>query len=114
MSILMGFTSAMETLAGQAFGARNYRLVGVVWQRALLLTAILTAAVGLLWTQAEALLLLLRQARARQSGLLWTSPIALARALPPSCCLQARAAAEPVGCPIHPAGHPCALLLRHV
>jgi len=35
LSLLLGFASAMETFCGQAYGARNYKLVGVVLQRAL-------------------------------------------------------------------------------
>ena len=44
----------------QAYGARNFRLVGIVYQRALLLTTLVTAVMALAWTQAEPLLLLLR------------------------------------------------------
>lgn len=33
LSLLLGFASAMETFCGQAYGARNYKLVGVVLQR---------------------------------------------------------------------------------
>ncbi|PSC71531.1 MATE efflux family [Micractinium conductrix] len=61
LSVLMGFTAAMETFCGQAYGARNFRLVGIVYQRALLLTTLVTAVMALAWTQAEPLLLLLRQ-----------------------------------------------------
>lgn len=46
----------------QAYGAGNFRLVGVVFQRAMLLTTIVAAAVALLWTQAETLLLAFRHA----------------------------------------------------
>ncbi|KAL4443788.1 hypothetical protein ABPG75_011525 [Micractinium tetrahymenae] len=61
MSLLMGFTTAMETLAGQAYGARNFKLVGTVFQRALLLTSAMGVVVALVWTQAEPLLLFFRQ-----------------------------------------------------
>lgn len=70
LSILSGFAAAMETFCGQAYGAQNYRLVGVVFQRALLLVTLLSALVALLWTQAEALLLAARCAgRRRGAGL---------------------------------------------
>ncbi|KAL4442008.1 hypothetical protein ABPG77_011269, partial [Micractinium sp. CCAP 211/92] len=61
MSLLMGFATAMETLAGQAYGARNFKLVGVVYQRALLLTSAMAVVIALAWTQAEPLLLFFRQ-----------------------------------------------------
>ena len=61
LSVLTGFASAMETLTGQAYGARQYRLVGVVLQRALILTSLLTALLALLWTGSARLLVLLGQ-----------------------------------------------------
>ena len=51
----------METLAGQAFGAADYRTVGVVLQRAVVLTTLISAALAGLWCKAEDLLLLTRQ-----------------------------------------------------
>lgn len=59
--MLTGFSAAMETLAGQAYGARAYRSVGVVLQRALLIVTLLTAALAALWTRSEGLLLLAGQ-----------------------------------------------------
>lgn len=44
----------------QAYGAGNYRMVGVVFQRAIVLTTLVAAAVAALWSQAETLLLLFR------------------------------------------------------
>ncbi|KAL6774561.1 hypothetical protein ACKKBG_A25485 [Auxenochlorella protothecoides x Auxenochlorella symbiontica] len=61
LSVLTGFASAMETLTGQAYGAGHYSHVGVVLQRALLLTTLLTAALGVLWTGADRALILLGQ-----------------------------------------------------
>jgi hypothetical protein len=61
LSVLTGFSAAMETLAGQAYGARAYRSVGVVLQRALLIVTLLTAALAALWTRSERLLLLAGQ-----------------------------------------------------
>ena len=54
--MLMGFVGALETLCGQAYGARNYRAVGIALQRALALTGLLAALVGLVWFQADVLL----------------------------------------------------------
>lgn len=61
LSVLTGFASAMETLTGQAYGAGHYSHVGVVLQRALLLTTLLTAALGVLWTGADRALIALGQ-----------------------------------------------------
>lgn len=52
----------------QAYGAGSYRLVGVVLQRAIILTTLLVAAVAALWTQAERLLHLLGQDPAIAGG----------------------------------------------
>lgn len=46
LSLLLGFASAMETFCGQAYGARNYKLVGVVLQRALVSERLLKGSVG--------------------------------------------------------------------
>ena len=51
----------METFCGQAYGAGRYDLLGVVLQRALLLLTLVAAAVALLWTQMEGVLLALGQ-----------------------------------------------------
>eukprot|EP00887_Chlorella_sp_A99_P002392 scaffold10.g2392.t1 len=61
LSVLSGFSAALETLAGQAFGARNYRLVGVALQRAIVIVTLLTACLAAIWTRSESLLLLARQ-----------------------------------------------------
>lgn len=50
------------TMRSQAYGARNFRLVGVVYQRALLLTSAMAVLIALVWTQAEPLLLFFRRA----------------------------------------------------
>ncbi|KAL4858417.1 Protein DETOXIFICATION 1 [Chlorella vulgaris] len=48
LSVLIGFSSAMETLSGQAMGAGNHRMVGVVFQRAIILTTCVCVLVALL------------------------------------------------------------------
>ena len=61
LSVLTGFSAAMETLAGQAYGAKSYRAVGVVLQRALIIVTLLTALLATVWSKAESLLLLAGQ-----------------------------------------------------
>ncbi|PRW56780.1 DETOXIFICATION 16-like [Chlorella sorokiniana] len=84
LSLLLGFASAMETFCGQAYGAGNYRLVGVVLQRAMILTTLLSACVAALWRQAEPLLLFFRQdpllSRSAARYILLLSPALLAQA----------------------------------
>lgn len=61
LSPLMGFAGGMETLCGQAHGARQHAAVGAALQRALLLTALCALLIGLGWAHADALLMLLGQ-----------------------------------------------------
>lgn len=49
MSILIGMSSAVETLGSQYNGAENYRQVGIVLQRAVLILAVLCFPIGVLW-----------------------------------------------------------------
>ena len=70
---LLSLCPVLPPSCRQAYGAANYRLVGTVFQRAIVLTTLLAGLVALLWTQVESLLLLLRQASAvedRGAGLL--------------------------------------------
>eukprot|EP00884_Botryococcus_braunii_P010471 jgi/Botrbrau1/19425/Bobra.0338s0051.1 len=57
LSVLLGMTQAIETPAGQAYGARRYAVVGTVLQRMLLMCLVTFAAIQVLWTQMAALLL---------------------------------------------------------
>ncbi|DBA65942.1 TPA: hypothetical protein ACH3X2_002966 [Trebouxia sp. C0005] len=61
LSILIGLCSAMETLCGQSFGAKNYSNLGIILQRALLVTAAACILVVSFWTQMTQLLVLLGQ-----------------------------------------------------
>ena len=54
-------SSALETLCGQAFGAKQYPLLGVHLQRAFCVLAISALPCGVLWYNMEALLLLIGQ-----------------------------------------------------
>jgi len=61
LSFLLGSLGALETLCSQAYGAKNYRAVGIVLQRSLLFTITLAALVATIWSQAEKLLRFLGQ-----------------------------------------------------
>ncbi len=41
----------LEIIGGQAYGAENYKLLGLVLQQALILTTIVCGLVGVLWSQ---------------------------------------------------------------
>lgn len=61
LSILIGLCSAMETLSGQSFGAKNYSSLGIILQRALLVTAAASVLIIAFWTNMGKLLILLGQ-----------------------------------------------------
>uniref|UniRef100_A0A0E0I181 Protein DETOXIFICATION n=1 Tax=Oryza nivara TaxID=4536 RepID=A0A0E0I181_ORYNI len=60
-SSLTGMSGALETLCGQAYGARMYRMLGLYLQSSLLMSAAVSVLVSALWCFTEPLLLLLRQ-----------------------------------------------------
>lgn len=60
-AVVLGFAGAIDTLGGQAFGGKNYREVGHILQRALVLSTITSAVVCVLWTGVEGALLKLGQ-----------------------------------------------------
>eukprot|EP00877_Chromochloris_zofingiensis_P009804 jgi/Chrzof1/5077/Cz15g10270.t1 len=67
LSLVVGIGSGLQTFSGQAYGAHQWPLLGVILQRATIicwLTALLPLA---LWTQAHRLLLLLGQQEALAS-----------------------------------------------
>ena len=60
-SVVIGFSSGMDTLCSQAYGGKNYRLVGVYFQRAILLSLLVCFPIWALWLNAEPILVLLHQ-----------------------------------------------------
>ena len=60
-SIFIGLCSALETLSSQAYGAKNFRLVGVVLQRGVWILGIICLLTWTLWINSEALLLMVHQ-----------------------------------------------------
>ncbi|EFN52897.1 hypothetical protein CHLNCDRAFT_26336, partial [Chlorella variabilis] len=59
--VIMGMCGTIDTLAGQAFGARNFRAVGVVLQRSLLVNLLFGCLIALAWLRSERLFLALGQ-----------------------------------------------------
>ncbi|KAI6659403.1 Solute carrier family 47 [Oopsacas minuta] len=60
-SIIIGMASGMETLCSQANGAKNYKLVGVYYQRAMILCLLFCFPIWAMWLNAESILILLHQ-----------------------------------------------------
>lgn len=56
-----GMAFALDTLCGQAFGARQYHLLGVYKQRAMLVIGVACAPFALVWANAGRILVFLRQ-----------------------------------------------------
>lgn len=68
-NIVSGLSAGMDTFCGQAMGAGNHRLLGVVLQRALLICLLFCAPVTLLlWARAEPIILALGQPPAIAAG----------------------------------------------
>ncbi len=59
--IALGFVSACDTLCSQAYGAGNYKKIGIVVQRVSLITIILMLPVAALWMNSEKILIALGQ-----------------------------------------------------
>ncbi|KAF0892671.1 hypothetical protein E2562_017649 [Oryza meyeriana var. granulata] len=60
-SLLSGMASSLDTLCGQAFGAKQYHLLGVYKQRAILVLGLVSVAVAVVWAYTGELLLLFGQ-----------------------------------------------------
>ncbi|RCV13149.1 hypothetical protein SETIT_2G324100v2 [Setaria italica] len=60
-AFVTGLSGALETLCGQAYGARLYRMLGLYLQSSLIMSGVVSVLVSSLWWFTEPLLLLLRQ-----------------------------------------------------
>ncbi|CAM0908082.1 unnamed protein product [Alopecurus aequalis] len=60
-SLLVGMAGALDTLCGQAFGARHYHLLGVYEQRAMLVFSLACIPIVAIWVYTTQILLLLGQ-----------------------------------------------------
>ncbi|EAZ30429.1 hypothetical protein OsJ_14480 [Oryza sativa Japonica Group] len=81
-SLLAGMASSLDTLCGQAFGAKQHRLVGVYKQRAMVVLGLASVCVAAVWAYTGELLLLFGQdpeiAAAPGSYIRWMIPALLA------------------------------------
>ncbi|KAL6877514.1 hypothetical protein ACP4OV_012729 [Aristida adscensionis] len=60
-SLMLGMATSLDTLCGQAFGARQHHLLGVHKQRAMLVLALASVPVAALWAYTGEILVWLRQ-----------------------------------------------------
>ena len=56
-----GLSGSLETLCGQGYGAKSYRMMGVYLQASMVTSALFSVLVSLLWLYSEPLLVFLRQ-----------------------------------------------------
>ncbi|KAI3433740.1 hypothetical protein D9Q98_003547 [Chlorella vulgaris] len=60
-SVVLGLLGALDTLAGQAWGAKNYKALGITLQKAVITTLATTAVISVLWANIEPLMLAVGQ-----------------------------------------------------
>ncbi|TKY44772.1 MATE efflux family protein DTX1 [Spatholobus suberectus] len=60
-NVLMGMSSALDTFCGQAYGARQYHMVGIHTQGAMLVLTLVTIPVSIIWVYLGPILVVLRQ-----------------------------------------------------
>lgn len=77
-----GMASALETLCGQAYGARQYHLLGIFLQRAILILTAASFPLGLIWLNMGRILVAMGEdpvvAQAAQSYAHWLLPVLVA------------------------------------
>ncbi|CAL5186627.1 unnamed protein product [Lathyrus oleraceus] len=60
-SLLAGMASALDTLCGQSYGAKQYRMLGVHTQRAMFILMIVAIPLAIIWANTRSILILLGQ-----------------------------------------------------
>ncbi|KAH7549836.1 hypothetical protein JRO89_XS13G0089700 [Xanthoceras sorbifolium] len=60
-SFMLGMASALETLCGQAFGAKQYHMLGIHMQRAMLVLTLVSIPIAVLWGFTEEIFTMLKQ-----------------------------------------------------
>lgn len=74
----MGLADALETLCGQAYGAKQYHMLGIYLQRAFIILAIAAIPISLLWFALSQILMAIGEdadlAGAAQAYMMWMLP----------------------------------------
>ncbi|XP_022735458.1 protein DETOXIFICATION 16-like isoform X2 [Durio zibethinus] len=60
-SLLLGMATALDTLCGQSYGAKQYFMLGIHMQRAMLILVIVSIPLAIIWVNTTPILLLLGQ-----------------------------------------------------
>ncbi|KAM3383811.1 hypothetical protein ACQJBY_008457 [Aegilops geniculata] len=60
-AFVTGMSGALETLCGQAYGAQLYRMLGLYLQSSLIMSAVVSVVIAVIWLFTKPLLLCLRQ-----------------------------------------------------
>ncbi|KAJ1392035.1 Multi antimicrobial extrusion protein [Sesbania bispinosa] len=60
-SLLAGMASALDTLCGQSYGAKQYRMLGIHMQRAMLILMIVSIPLAVIWANTRSILIFLGQ-----------------------------------------------------
>ncbi|GMN46328.1 hypothetical protein TIFTF001_015506 [Ficus carica] len=60
-SLLMGMASALETLSGQSYGAKQYHMLGIHTQRAMFVLLIVSLPLAVIWANTEPILIAVGQ-----------------------------------------------------
>ncbi|CAL5077437.1 unnamed protein product [Urochloa decumbens] len=61
IALMTGLSGSLETLCGQGYGAKSYRMMGVYLQASMVTSALFSVLVSLLWLYSEPVLVFLRQ-----------------------------------------------------
>ncbi|CAL5034272.1 unnamed protein product [Urochloa decumbens] len=61
IALMTGLSGSLETLCGQGYGAKSYRMLGVYLQASMVTSALFSVLVSLLWLYSEPVLVFLRQ-----------------------------------------------------
>jgi MATE family multidrug resistance protein len=81
----VGLASALETLCGQAYGAKQYHLLGIYMQRAFIILVTASMPICLIWLNMERILLAMGQdpeiVRAAYSYTMWLIPLLFLQAI---------------------------------
>lgn len=56
-SLLMGMSSALDTFCGQSYGARQYHMLGIHLQRAMIILTIVSIPLALIWANSRSILI---------------------------------------------------------
>ncbi|XP_077244359.1 protein DETOXIFICATION 18-like [Tasmannia lanceolata] len=61
LALMVGLSGALETLCGQGFGARMYKMLGIYLQASIITSFLFSVIVSVLWFYSESILILLHQ-----------------------------------------------------